>query len=472
MQRLVKGKGEARVAIDLSDEVGEINRNVYGHFIEHLGKCIYGGIWKEGDLDRGVVDLIKGLDPPILRWPGGNFASGYHWIDGIGPSEERKPKFDLAWRAIDPNAFGTNEFIKLCRILQAEPYICVNMGSGTAEEAANWVEYCNGPAGSYHADLRVRGGEAQPFGVRFWGLGNEVYGDWQIGHCDAATYAKQALEFAKRMRWVDPAIKTVAVGCDDPQWNWEVLRTCKDQIDYISLHKYYYNPDYYERVAAPLEAERSLARLAATILAATGERRVKIAFDEWNLWHPEAKLENGLNQSPVLADAIFAAGIFNAMHRLCPDVHIACFAQLVNVLPLIISDDKGARATPPYLAFQLYGRHAGSTAVRVRTACETYESKAWGQMRVPILDVSATLDKASRTVSIFILNRDVDREVECDVSAIGLERGGKAELYELNGSGVEKPDAKVSRGHIGLSERFSYTAPPHSLTVIKQAIAG
>ncbi|MGQ9515376.1 MAG: alpha-N-arabinofuranosidase [Thermoproteota archaeon] len=468
---MVEKEGKARITIDPKDEIGEINHNIYGHFIEHLGKCIYGGILKGDKLDHSVVDLIKGLDPPILRWPGGNFASGYHWMDGIGPIEGRPPKLDLAWGAIDSNIFGTNEFIKLCRLLQAEPYICVNMGSGTAEEAANWVEYCNRPAGSYYANLRVREGEVQPFDVKFWGLGNEVYGNWQIGHCDAATYARQALEFAKRMKWVDPSIKTIAVGSDDPQWNWEVLRTAMSHIDYISLHKYYYNTDYYEIVAAPLDAERSLERLAATILAATGERRIKIAFDEWNLCHPEAKLENGLKQSPVLADAIFASCIFNTMHRLCVDVHLACFAQLVNVIPLIISDENGTRSTPPYLAFQLYRRNSGSTALRVRTDCETYSCKAWGEMRVPILDVSSTLDKVRNRIAIFLVNRDMERDIECDLRLIDWADHLKAEIYELNGEGVEKADVKIERKEdIDLLSRFTYNAPPHSLTVIRCAI--
>jgi len=471
VNRLASKEGEVKIVIDPHDEIGEINGNIYGHFIEHLGKCIYGGIWKEGGLDQRVVDLAKGLDPPLLRWPGGNFASGYHWIDGIGPLKDRSPKFDLAWRKIDSNTFGTNEFMKLCRILHAEPYICVNMGSGTAEEAANWVEYCNHAGGSHYSNLRIKEGEVKPFGVKYWGLGNEVYGDWQIGHCDATTYARKALEFSKRMKWVDASIKTIAVGCDDPQWNWEVLRTTKDTIDYISLHKYYYDPNYYERVAAPLEAEKSLGRLAATIFAATGERRIKIAFDEWNLWHPEAKLENGLRQSPVLADAIFAAGIFNAMHRLCSEVQIACFAQLVNVLPLIISDGEGARTTPPYLTFKLYRQHTGSKALRVRTSCETYSSKAWGDMRVPIVDVSATLDKLGKGIAIFIVNRDIEREMKCDMRIAGLENCRNAEVHELNGEGVENTDVKITRNQdISFSNEFVHVVPPHSITVIKSTI--
>jgi alpha-N-arabinofuranosidase len=450
---------ETKVRIDLTNIIGEINPNIYGHFIEHLDKCIYGGIWKRNDFNYKVVDLIKGLNPPIMRWPGGNFASGYHWMDGIGPIENRPKKYDLAWHATDPNTFGTDEFIKLCRMVNCEPYICVNMGSGTAEEAANWVEYCNLPAGaSYYADLRVKNGHEQPYGVKYWGLGNEVYGDWQIGHTDAHTYALNAREFSKRMKWVDPSIKTIAVGCDDPQWNWEVLMIAGPHIDYISLHEYYDHPDYYERVASPLAAERSLKRLAATILAATGENRIKIAFDEWNLWRPQG-----------LASALFSAGIFNVLHRLCQDVHIACLAQLVNVLPLIIADEKGERPTPSYFVFQLYRQHAGPLALKVDVDGESYTSRAWGgEIQVPFIDVSATLDKGSNKLTIFILNRDKEKSRECEIKIRDWQGKAEGQVWELNGKDVESDEVEVKeRGKIIITPTFKYTAPAHSLTVIE-----
>lgn len=456
------GKGdETKVLIDLKTVIGEINPHIYGHFIEHLDKCIYGGIWTGTDFNYKVLELIKGLNPPIMRWPGGNFASGYHWMDGIGPVEKRPAKFDLAWRTTDPNTFGTDEFIKLCRLVNTEPYICVNMGSGTAEEAANWVEYCNLPAGaSYYADLRVKNGNEQPYNVKYWGLGNEVYGDWQIGHTDAHTYALLAREFSKRMKWVDPSIKTIAVGCDDPQWNWEVLRIAGPHIDYISLHEYYDHPDYYERVASPLAAERSLQRLAATILSATGEKRIKIAFDEWNLWRPWG-----------LVSAIFSAGIFNVLHRLCQDVHMANYAQLVNVLPLIIADEKGERPTPSYFVFQLYRQHAGPLALKVDVEGETYISRAWGgEIRVPYVDVSATLDKADGKITIFIVNRDKDNDRECEINIREFRGQAEAQVWELNGKDIEGDVEVKEKGKIALKPSIKFIAPAHSLSVIVSKI--
>ncbi len=450
---------EVKVTIDLDNVIGEINPYIYGHFIEHLDGCVYGGIWNGKDFNQPVIDLIKALKPPIVRWPGGNFASGYHWLDGIGPVEKRPPKLDLAWNAIDPNTFGTDEYIKFCRLLNTEPYICVNMGSGTAEEAANWVEYCNRPAGSYYANLRAANGNPEPYKVKFWGLGNEVYGDWQIGHTDARTYALQAAEFSKRMKWVDKSIKTIAVGCDDPQWNWEVLRIAGRYIDYISLHKYYGNPDYYELVASPLEAEESLERLAATILAATGERRIKIAFDEWNIW----------TDNPRLTEAIFAAGIFNALHRLCEDVHIACQAQLVNVLPLIKNDEKGARPTPPYFVFKLYANNALPLSLQTKVESETYVSRAWGRARrVPFVDVTTTADREKKRLVLFIVNRDRENSRKCEIRIKGWEGKKEAEVWELNGKDVDADTVEVMRKpDIVVSSSFEFVAPPHSLTVIK-----
>jgi len=458
------GKGEeTKVMIDPQAIIGEINPHIYGHFIEHLDKCIYGGIWTGTDFNYKVVNLIKGLNPPIMRWPGGNFSSGYHWMDGIGPADKRVAKFDLAWRATDPNTFGTDEFIKLCRLVETEPYICVNMGSGTAEEAANWVEYCNLPPGaSYYADLRVKNGNEQPFGVKYWGLGNEVYGDWQIGHSDAHTYALAAREFSKRMKWVDQSIKTIAVGCDDPQWNWEVLRLAGPHIDYISLHEYYDHPDYYERVASPLAAERSLKRLAATILAATGDNRIKIAFDEWNLWRPWG-----------LVSALFSAGIFNTLHRLSQDVHMANYAQLVNVLPLIIADEKGERPTPSYFVFQLYREHAGPLALKVESEGDSYVSRAWGgELQVPYIDVSATLDKTAGKLTIFIINRDKDKSRECDINIRDWQGKAEAEVWELNSKDVENGEVEVKeKGRITVTPSFKYTAPAHSLSVMEAKIS-
>jgi alpha-N-arabinofuranosidase len=250
---------DANLHVDLERRLGPAQPLVFGQFIEHLGRCVYGGVFEPdsplADKDgyrADVLDAIRRLRTPLLRWPGGNFASGYHWLDGVGPKGERPTRFDHAWRKREPNTFGTHEFIQYCRLLEAEPYLCVNMGSGTLEEAASWVEYCNRPEGTYYADLRRRNGAAEPFNVRYWGLGNEVFGFWQIGQMSAEEYALRAREFAKMMQLTDAGIRLIACGAHQPTWDWEVIKTAGRYIDYISVHSYF-RPDgadpYYSLLA-------------------------------------------------------------------------------------------------------------------------------------------------------------------------------------------------------------------------------
>jgi len=236
----------ARVKIDLDRKLGQIDRKIYGMFIEHLGRCIYGGIYDPSSplsdangIRRDVLEAARGLQPSILRWPGGNFASGYHWEDGVGPKKQRPIRAELAWHTIETNQFGTNEFIEYCRALQTEPYICANLGSGTMDEAAAWVMYCNRDDGTSYARLRAEHGFEKPHRVIYWGLGNEMYGDWQIGHKTAPDYAKFARQCAQMMRAADPEIKLVLCGGQNPDWDRQVLDECADLVDYISYHFYW-----------------------------------------------------------------------------------------------------------------------------------------------------------------------------------------------------------------------------------------
>jgi alpha-N-arabinofuranosidase len=211
----------AGISVDAETVLHRIDPKIYGTFIEHLGRAVYGGIYEEGSplsdeegFRKDVLQAGKAWGIPVFRWPGGNFASGYHWMDGVGPKASRPRRYNAAWYEEESNRFGTHECIAYCRKLGAEPYFCINMGTGTAEEASNWVEYCNGTGDTYFANLRRKNGQEQPFNVKYWGLGNEVYGEWQIGHKDAEDYAKLALETAKLMKWVDPEILLVACGSD------------------------------------------------------------------------------------------------------------------------------------------------------------------------------------------------------------------------------------------------------------------
>jgi alpha-N-arabinofuranosidase len=256
---------QATLKIDLERRLGTIDPNIYGNFIEHLGRCIYTGIYDEGsplaDADgnrKDVLEAARRLHVTQLRWPGGNFGSGYHWQDGIGSRDARPARYDLAWFERESNRFGTDEFISTCRKLGAAPYICVNVGTGNLDEASSWVEYCNRQGGTYFSDLRKKNGHPEPYGVKYWGIGNEIYGDWQIGHENVADSAKMGLQFAKVMKWQDPSIKLVACGTGDPSWDRPVLESLVNHVDYISAHHYSVTDelkDYYEILGSVAQME-------------------------------------------------------------------------------------------------------------------------------------------------------------------------------------------------------------------------
>jgi len=258
----------ARIKLDSDRRIGTLDRRVFGGFIEHLGRCIYGGVFDEGSslsdergYRRDVLAAAKDLRIPILRWPGGNFVSGYHWTDGIGSREGRPRKIDLAWSTEESNRFGTDEFIEYCGMLGAEPYICVNMGTGTMDEAQAWVEYCNGTGDTYWANLRRENGHEEPYNVKYWGLGNEMYGEWQIGALSAEDYVRKAREFAKVMRWTDPGIELVGCGLSGlTDWDRVVIEGLAPFVDYHSIHIYTGSDDYWSNVLAPTRQTAPCAR--------------------------------------------------------------------------------------------------------------------------------------------------------------------------------------------------------------------
>ncbi|HTE11719.1 MAG TPA: hypothetical protein VK645_12120, partial [Chitinophagaceae bacterium] len=240
----------ARIKIDLDRVIGEVDKNIYGNFVEHLGRCVYGGVYDPGNplsdekgYRKDVMAAVKDLKPALVRYPGGNFVSNYNWLDGVGPKAERVPRMELAWHRLETNEFGTNEFLAYAKEIGTEPYFAVNMGTGTIEEARRWVEYCNVKEGPYYAELRKKHGYPEPYNIKYWGLGNEMDGPWQMGHLDAIDYTKKAREAAKLMQRTSPGIKLIASGssnyrpgADPDYWNETVLNELKDVIDYIALH--------------------------------------------------------------------------------------------------------------------------------------------------------------------------------------------------------------------------------------------
>jgi alpha-N-arabinofuranosidase len=477
----------SRVIIDATTPVGILSERCYGQFIEHLGECIYGGIWvgrdskipNENGYRLDVLNAVKDLNPPLVRWPGGNFSSGYHWEDGVGPLSQRPRRFDMAWMAEEPNFFGTDEFIDWCRLIGAEPFIVVNAGNGTPEEAARWVEYCNLNGATHYASLRRKYGHEEPYRVRLWGIGNELYGEWQIGFCrDGSECARRTLEFANEMRKVDPSIELVAVGCEDPEWNMEMVKEAGKCFDYLSIHYYAAgSKPYRELVATPIHVEQMLRNVYSLVEAVRRKhgvkREIKIAFDEWNVWYPEAK-EPLITQVTRVRDAVFTGGILNALQRLCNIVPISSFAQTVNVLPLIIAASDGRMVlTPQYFVFKIYGGNKGCSVLRTLVDSEHYMSTEAGGY-VPYVDASATVSKDGETIFLHVLNRSETDIVELQVDFKGFTPKSGLQQF-IAGESVEDRNTLEEPDRVGIEQtgvdvldgRVSILLKPHSVNVVR-----
>jgi len=495
---------EYKIKADKDRVIGEVSPLIYGHFIEHIGRCIYGGIYEEGSPlsdERGfrkdVLEAVRRLSPTVLRWPGGCFADGYHWKDGIGPRDERPVKFDLHWggwgKEEETNRFGTDEFIEYCRAVSAEPYFTVNVGSGTAEEAAQWVEYCNREGNTLYAKKRAKNGHPEPHNVVFWGIGNEIdvlNHPGEIGCMAADDYARTFLEYSKLMRRLDPRIKLFAVGSNASisQWDFEVLMRAGMAIDYVSIHGYYGSENYYEMVACPVYAEKRFRLLDSVIdlaMKALGKKeRIGISFDEWNaLYLP---YERRTHHHPyLLKDGIFAAGIFNVMHRLCNSVKVANISMLVNSLGEICTTPEAMMLTPIYYACELYANNSGKIALDTFVKSATYDTHEQGGRRgmgpwkgVPYLDASVTLsptkDQGEEMMYIAAVNRHKDDEIKCRISLGGFSPKKEAKVLELNGPSWDaqnrvgaKEEVKIEESFISnVATEFDYVFPAHSATVL------
>jgi alpha-N-arabinofuranosidase len=491
--------GATRVKIDAEQVTARVNPMIFGQFIEHLGRCIYGGIYDdrsplsdERGFRKDVLAVVRRLRVPILRWPGGNFVSGYHWEDGVGAKDKRPTRFDTAWFAVEPNRFGTNEFIEYCRLIGADPYLCINLGTGTIEEAANWVEYCNGTENTHYANLRRQHGYTEPHAVKYWGLGNEIYGVWQAGHKSAEDYAKVALEAAKMMKWVDPSIRLIACGASDPQWNATVLDVLGPIVDYISVHLYVGGDDYYELLATVKRAEdllrvtdgvieiamsRIRGRRPAGFEIPLPNKRIEIAFDEWNVWYRrrdgrqrevKAKLEEPYN----LRDALWTASMIHVFQRWGNKVTMANLAQMVNVIAPIFTNEKGLFVQPNFFPLELYRAESGDRVVHTWTQGPSYTSKAQGE--IDYLDVCATRDEGG-LLAIGVVNRHKDRPLGASFEIAGAAPKAGGRIFTINGpsaeamNSFERPDTVTtsSRTQSGFGAQFTLEFPAHSVTLLK-----
>ncbi len=458
--------GPARVVFDTARPRADLDRRLLGSFLEHLGRAVYGGVYDPGSplsgangLRKDVIEEIRTLGVPIIRYPGGNFVSGYHWLDGVGPKEHRPRVLDRAWNSLETNQFGTNEFIGWCRAVGAEPLLAVNLGTGTPENAAALVEYCNVAAGTHWSDLRRQHGAASPHDVKFWCLGNEMDGKWQIGHMTAIEYGRKAADAARQMRAVDRSVQLVACGSSGPamptylEWDREVLEQCYDDVDAISLHRYYNNTsetngDTGRFLALNLDMERQIQEVAAVCDFVRGLRkspkRLSLSFDEWNVWYREQGGDGKRQEAPHLLeevynleDALLVGGLINTLLRHADRVRIACLAQIINVIaPLMTNKDRVLRQSIYYpYAWALH--YARGQVIDLLLESESYEVPHLG--KVPVLDVAATANAATGEQCLLMLNRDLTNERELTVHWPGPMPTRVLTLETLTG-----PDLKAS----------------------------
>src|SRR5271154_934676 len=434
-----------RIYADARRTIAPVQREVFGSFLEHLGRAIYEGIYdpqsKLSDSNgfrKDVLDEIKKLGVPIIRYPGGNFVSGYNWLDGIGPKASRPAVLDKAWNSMNSNEFGTDEFLSWCRLAGTEPLLGLNLGTGTAEQAAALVEYCNLEKGTRWSDLRRKNGIAEPYKVQEWCLGNEMDGPWQIGHMTATEYGLRAQDAARQMRYVDPTLKLVACGSSGPgmptylEWDREVLEQCYEYVDGLSLHRYFDNSettggDSAKFLAMNLTMDRQIAETVAVCDLVRGRKRspkqLWLSFDEWNVWYRarsgdavnghEQEAPHLLEEIYNLEDALLVGGMINTLIRNADRVKLACLAQLINVIAPIMTNPNGLFRQTIFYPYNWGLQMARGAVLSVLTESPIYEVSGIGT--VPYLDVVGTFSKENGNVSLFILNRDLSNAHEVDV---------------------------------------------------------
>jgi alpha-L-arabinofuranosidase len=446
-QAAAAGAGtSATVYVDTRRTIAPLDRNLFGSFLEHLGRAIYEGIYEPGSklsdvngFRKDVLSEIRQLGVPIIRYPGGNFVSGYNWLDGVGPKQNRVVQLDKAWNTIESNQFGTNEFMEWCKAAGTEPLMGLNLGTGTPEDAAALVEYCNIDKGTHWSDLRRQHGVADPWNVKHWCLGNEMDGPWQIGHMSATDYGMKAADAARQMRYVDPSLKLIACGSSGPlmrtylEWDREVLEQCYDYVDGLSLHRYFGNNerdsggDTAKYLALNLSMERQIAETLAVCDLVRGHKRspkkLWLSFDEWNVWYRTTggdDVNGHRKQAPHLLeevynleDALLVGGLLNSLLRNADRVKIACLAQLVNVIAPIMTNENGIFRQTIYYPYSWALQFAKGSVLNLLVESSTYD--VTGMEQVPHVDVSGSLDRGDGKLSLFILNRDLSKAHQVEV---------------------------------------------------------
>ena len=442
---------KASLILDKDFAIGQVDPRMYGSFIEHLGRAVYGGIYEPGHptadengFRRDVIEKVRELNIPIVRYPGGNFVSGFNWEDSIGPRGERPRRLDLAWGTTETNEVGLHEFVEWARKANTQVMYAVNLGTRGPDAARNVVEYANHRGGSYWSDLRAKNGAKEPFNIKLWCLGNEMDGPWQMGHKTAYEYGRAANEAAKLMKWVDPSIEVVACGSaahDMPTygaWEYEMLNECYENVDYVSLHRYYGNPpgDTPGFLARSMDLDAFIKEVVAICDAVGGRKHAKkklnLSFDEWNVWYHSNEQDKEVMKAdkwgralPLLEDvynfedALLAGAILITFLKNADRVKVACLAQLVNVIaPIMTRNGGGVWAQTIFYPMMLASTYGRGTALRPLVSSPVYDCKDFEG--VPLVDAAATLGEDG-SLTVFAINRGMDEDIELsmDLRAFG-----------------------------------------------------
>ncbi len=511
---------KAILSVGLDKVLGNINPNIYGHFIEHIGRCIYSGIWVGENSDipnmqglrTDIVESLRAISPPVFRWPGGCFADAYRWEDGIGPREQRSRRRNLWWGGEESNEFGTDEFIMFCRTVGAEPYICLNVGSGNPQDALSWLEYCNCQGNSYYAKLRAKYGHTEPYGVKYWSVGNENWGCG--GHFDPVYYAWEYRRFATYLRpfsWLlwgkaEPSITLIACGHTARDWNlrfMEAMRYHLYLIDCLSIHFYSHNPElfggdikftdeqYFNLLndAQNLEANIQDAIRVVDYFSegsvdpfSKGRKDIGIAVDEWGVWHPQATLQTGFYQQNTLRDAIYAAVCLNLFNKYSSKVVMANLSQTVNVLQsLFLTRDEKTILTPTYHVYKLYQSHMRNNLLAFQVQSPIIRESSFGKdserkklKPLYALDASVSLSADEKNLVITLVNQSLDDDVETEIRLVGEKEAEKVKLAVLNAEDVrnhndfDAPDRVNSKEEQMMmkGKLLNYVAPKHSVNRI------
>ncbi len=480
---------KATVLLDRDFAIGDTDPRLFGAFVEHLGRCVYGGIYEPGHptadekgFRRDVLDLVKELGPTIMRYPGGNFVSGYNWEDGVGPVAERPKRLDLAWFSTEPNTFGTNEFMDWCKLAGIEPMMAVNLGTRGGDAARNLVEYCNHPGGTHYSDLRRKHGWDKPHAVKFWCLGNEMDGPWQMEHKTANEYGRIAVEAAKMMRWIDPTLEFAACGSTARnmptygRWDDEVIDHCFDHVEYISLHTYVndYKHDTPAFLAAADLQDYFIEEVCAIADAVSARRRSRkrlhLSFDEWNVWYRTRRVradrvKEGWPVAPpileeiyTMKDALAFAGQCISLLNHADRVKVACLAQLVNVIAPIMTETGGpAWRQTIFYPFAHMSRYGRGRVLKTQVTSDTYDATYYDPRgtldqyfpvpKVPYLKLAAVADDKGG-LSLLMLNRDLTGTIDVTVDVRGFAPLAVGEALELRDDDLEAVNNKKQPNRI------------------------